>query len=271
MKVLYRRYVSSLLLVGLTALLTLQTATASSARLTDDEKAATTAKKSTILRGRASWYGREFQGRRTSSGERFDRHQYTCAHKTLPFGTRLRVSNPKTGEAVVVRVSDRGPFRHQRILDLAEVAARPLGIVTHGAVSVVAEIVPDTTPLGPTNAPDDLQALAVDPAELAALHTNIVAGSTEDADVAVTAEPTASYTVQAGTFGDVRNARATIEKIQGLEPGLFVTTLTSASAQGKTLNRVVVGRFATAAEANAVRLRLARAGVAGLVRQSENL
>ncbi|SDY39754.1 septal ring lytic transglycosylase RlpA family protein [Hymenobacter psychrophilus] len=271
MKVLYRRYVSSLLLVGLTALLTLQSAEARTARLTDDEKAATAAKKSTILRGRASWYGREFQGRRTSNGERFDRNQYTCAHKTLPFGTRLRVSNPKTGEAVVVRVSDRGPFRHQRILDLAEVAARPLGIITHGAVSVVAEVVPDTTPLGPTEAPDDLQALAADPIETATLHTDIAAGHAEAADVALTAEPTATYVVQAGTFGDVRNARAVMDKIQGLEPALSVTTLTGASAQGKPLNRVVVGRFATAAEANAVRLRLARAGVAGLVRQTENL
>ena len=180
-------------------------------------------------------------------------HKFACA----PRGTAALVA--------------RGPFRHQRILDLAEVAARPLGIITYGAVSVVAEVVPDTTPLGPTDAPDDLQALAVDPAELATLHTDIVAGTTEAADVALRAEPTASYVVQAGTFGDVRNARAVLDKIQGLEPTLFVTTRTSASAQGKTLNRIVVGRFATAAEANAVRVRLARAGVASLVRQTENL
>ncbi len=270
MKVLLRRYVSSLLLVGLTALLTVGSATARATRVEDDEKAAAAAKKHTVLRGRASWYGREFQGRRTSSGERFDRNKYTCAHKTLPFGTRLRVSNPTTGESVVVRVSDRGPFRHQRILDLAEVAARPLGIITHGAVSVVAEVVPETTPLGPTDAPADLQELAADPIDTAELHTNIAAGAVEAADVALRAEPTATYVVQAGTFGDVRNARAVLDKIQGLEPQLPITTV-SGTAKGKKLTRVVVGRFATAAEADEVRLRLARSGVAGLVRQAENL
>ena len=77
---------------------------------------------------------------------------------------------------------------------------------------------PDTTPLGPTDAPADLQELAADPLDVAELHTNIVAGSAEAADVALTAEPTATYVVQAGTFGDVRNARAVLDKIQGLEP-----------------------------------------------------
>ncbi|RZK25213.1 MAG: septal ring lytic transglycosylase RlpA family protein, partial [Hymenobacter sp.] len=118
----------------------------------------------TVLRGRASWYGREHQGMRTSSGERFNRFKYTCAHKSLPFGTRLRVTNLKTGKAVVVRVSDRGPFRHQRILDLAEAAARPLGIVQQGAATVIAQLMPATTPLGPTTGPTNLLALqAADP------------------------------------------------------------------------------------------------------------
>ena len=117
-----------------------------------------------VLRGRASWYGREFQGRPTTSGERYDRFKYTCAHKTLPFGTRLRVTNPANGQSVVVRVSDRGPFRLQRILDLSEVAARPLNIVEQGSAAIIAEIVPAATPLGPIEAPANLAALqAADP------------------------------------------------------------------------------------------------------------
>ncbi|RZK88464.1 MAG: septal ring lytic transglycosylase RlpA family protein, partial [Hymenobacter sp.] len=113
----------------------------------------------TVLRGRASWYGKRFQGMKTTSGERFNRFKYTCAHKTLPFGTRLRVTNLNTGATVVVRVTDRGPFRHERIIDLAEVAARPLGLVEAGAANVVAEVVPTTTPLGLTETPDNLAAL----------------------------------------------------------------------------------------------------------------
>ncbi|QKG54789.1 septal ring lytic transglycosylase RlpA family protein [Hymenobacter sp. BRD67] len=116
------------------------------------------------MTGRASWYSRRFQGRRTTSGERYNRHEYTCAHKTLPFGTRLRVTNLNTGASVVVRVTDRGPFRHQRIMDLSEVAARPLGIIEAGAVTVVAEIVSAATPLGVAETPDNLAALrASDP------------------------------------------------------------------------------------------------------------
>ncbi|MEJ7660726.1 MAG: septal ring lytic transglycosylase RlpA family protein [Hymenobacter sp.] len=76
------------------------------------------------------------------------------AHKTLPFGTRLRVTNLDNGATVVVRVTDRGPFRHERIIDLAEVAACPLGLVEAGAATVVAEIVPVTTPsVSPTRPP----------------------------------------------------------------------------------------------------------------------
>lgn len=255
-------------------LLTAFSAFARPLRIRDDEKApAASAKKSAVLRGRASWYGKEHQGMRTSSGERFDRNKYTCAHKTLPFGTRLRVTNPETGKAVVVRVSDRGPFRHQRILDLSEVAARPLGIVTHGAVSVVAEVMPEDTELGPVDAPENLAALMQDEATVAeaSVHTDIRAGETEAADIALRPEPAATYVIQAGTFGDVRNAQAVMDKIQGLEPKLLVTTVATNSAAGKPLNRVVVGRFATLAEADAVRLRLQRLGIAGLVRQGENL
>lgn len=272
MKLTLRLHVSGLMMALLLVLLTAFAATARTRSIRDDEKApAGATKKATVLRGRASWYGREHQGHRTSNGERFDRNQYTCAHKTLPFGTRLRVSNPTTGKSVVVRVTDRGPFRHQRILDLAEVAARPLGIVTHGAVSVVAEVVPADTPLGPTAAPRDLTALAADSTVEVGLHTNIRTGAAEAEDVALLAEPTATYVIQAGTFGDVRNARAVMDKIQGAEPQLLVTTVATNTPDGKSLNRVVVGRFATSADADLVRQRLARLGIAGLVRQGENL
>ena len=77
--------------------------------------------------------------------------------------------------------------------------------------------------------------------------------------------------MQAGTFGDVRNAQALVNRLQGLDPQLPATTLTSTTPEGKSLSRVVVGRFATPAEARALCVRLARAGVAGLVRQGENL
>jgi rare lipoprotein A len=80
----------------------------------------------------ASWYGAAHHGRRTASGERFDRHALTAAHRSLPFGTLLRLSNPENGRRVTVRINDRGPFRRGRSLDLAEAAAHQLGMQGRG-------------------------------------------------------------------------------------------------------------------------------------------
>ena len=86
--------------------------------------------------GMASWYGAPHHGRRTASGEVFDMHQLTAAHKTLPFGTRLLVTNRDTGQSAEVRVNDRGPFVGGRILDVSYAAARLLGAVGPGLIPV---------------------------------------------------------------------------------------------------------------------------------------
>ncbi len=76
-----------------------------------------------IWYGNASWYGPHWHGKTTSSGERFNKNELTAAHKTLPFNTRVRVTNLKNNKSVVVRVNDRGPFKPGRIIDLSEKAA----------------------------------------------------------------------------------------------------------------------------------------------------
>ena len=76
----------------------------------------------------ASWYGPGFHGRKTASGERFNTGALTAAHKTLPFGTRVRVVNVNTGRSVVVRINDRGPFIRGRVIDLSKAAARAIGM-----------------------------------------------------------------------------------------------------------------------------------------------
>lgn len=90
-----------------------------------------------IARGLASWYGEPHHGRRTASGERFDMEELTAAHKSLPFGTRVRVENPATGQAVVVRINDRGPFAPGRIIDLSRAAAERIGLIQTGVARVV--------------------------------------------------------------------------------------------------------------------------------------
>lgn len=88
-------------------------------------------------RGVASWYGPGFHGRTTANGEKFNMHELTAAHKTLPFGTRVLVHNPRTGKQVVVRINDRGPFIKGRVIDLSKAAAKALGIKSRGHASVV--------------------------------------------------------------------------------------------------------------------------------------
>jgi len=78
--------------------------------------------------GKASWYGPGFHGRRTASGEVFNTHSLTAAHKTLPFGTNVRVTSRATGRSVVVRINDRGPFVRGRIIDLSRASARAIGL-----------------------------------------------------------------------------------------------------------------------------------------------
>jgi rare lipoprotein A len=86
--------------------------------------------------GKASWYGKAHHGQRTASGERFDMHALTAAHRTLPFGTIVRVTDLRSRKFVNVRINDRGPFRRDRIIDLSYAAAKKLGITERGTARV---------------------------------------------------------------------------------------------------------------------------------------
>ncbi len=91
--------------------------------------------------GEASFYARRFEGRRTASGERYDGDKLTAAHRTLPFGTRVRVTNLANDESVVVTVNDRGPHRKGRVIDLSRKAARELGFIADGTAQVSLQLV----------------------------------------------------------------------------------------------------------------------------------
>lgn len=87
---------------------------------------------SAIGTGEASYYGNELAGNPTASGERFDPEKLTAAHRTLPLGSRVRVTNSRNGESVVVRVNDRGPYHGNRVIDLSAGAARTIGLIGSG-------------------------------------------------------------------------------------------------------------------------------------------
>jgi rare lipoprotein A len=96
-----------------------------------------------IAGGIASYYGNGFAGSRTASGETFDPGQLTAAHRTLPFGSHVRVTNPANGRSVVVRINDRGPFHGGRVIDLSRFAAEKLGIVARGSGRVELSVLDD--------------------------------------------------------------------------------------------------------------------------------
>jgi|WetSurMetagenome_2_1015567.scaffolds.fasta_scaffold13143_6 rare lipoprotein A len=93
------------------------------------------------LSGIASYYADEFDGRTTASGERYDMHALTAAHRTLPFSTAVRVTNNENGRSVVVRINDRGPFKDDRVIDLSLEAAQRIGLIAKGTGPVKLEIV----------------------------------------------------------------------------------------------------------------------------------
>jgi rare lipoprotein A len=108
--------------------------------------------------GVASWYGRFFQGKTTASGQPYDEFAMTCAHRTLPLGSVLRVTNLRNQKSVVVRVNDRGPMPEDRVIDLSYAAANSLGFSERGIAPVKVELLSAPTEVAQLNPPDETAA-----------------------------------------------------------------------------------------------------------------
>ncbi|NTW49745.1 MAG: septal ring lytic transglycosylase RlpA family protein [Chlorobiales bacterium] len=89
-----------------------------------------------VAEGRASYYADEFHGRKTSSGEVYDMHMFTAAHRTLPFGTKVKITNLQNSKITVVRINDRGPWKRDRVIDMSLAAAKKLGLIGPGSAKV---------------------------------------------------------------------------------------------------------------------------------------
>lgn len=146
----------------------------------------------------ASWYGQEFAGRPTANGEIYDPQALTAAHKSLPFGTLVLVSNPDNGASVVVRVNDRGPFVPGRDLDLSEAAATILGIRVSGTARVNCRIL----------SPEEVAAYGLPGAGPQARGPQAKAGQ------AGTAASGRTCRIQVASFRDGKNAASTLERLR---------------------------------------------------------
>ncbi len=177
--------------------------------------------------GRASWYGRQFHGERTSSGEPYNMFSMTAAHKRLPLPTWVEVTNLANGRHCVVKVNDRGPFHDGRIIDLSYVAARRLGVVAHGSAPVRIRTV----------TPDDYRKPQAAPSSPAPTPPLRAAGNDN-----TSAQPGAALGyLQVGAFSVAQNARQLHDELiaAGLGPVRIVTP------DARTgLYRVQVGPFA---------------------------
>ncbi len=193
-------------------------------------------------RGTASWYGKKFHGRRTSSGEIYDVFAMTAAHRTLPLPTYVQVTNLENGRTVVVKINDRGPFHGNRLIDLSYAAAARLDMLRKGTAPV--EIRAITPPLPLANASSD----------------GIRAPATVEPGVTETPSRAARFYVQTGAFGNQRNAemlRSTL--IKGGADNTHIQQRTAVN--GRAVYRVRVGPLTSREEAMRLKQRLAAEGI----------
>ena len=187
-----------------------------------------------VQTGIASWYGKGFHGKKTSSGEKYDMYAMTAAHKTLPLGLYVTVHNKNNGRDVVVRVNDRGPFVKGRIIDLSYAAAKQLGIDVSGTAFVRVEA------LGYRQNDSD--------------------GKTRIEYKGPINYDAGNYTVQIGAFRDIGNAKRLIEAMKKTHG---VSDMQSALIDGSLFYRVYVGRYTSLEEAETAERNFEEQGYSG--------
>lgn len=185
-----------------------------------------------VERGIASWYGKKFHGRRTSSGETYDMYAMTAAHKHLPLPTYVEVTNLENNRSVVVKVNDRGPFHANRIIDLSYTAAVKLGIVNNGTGLVEVRAIQPGQPQQRTipvrNVPKD-------------------------------GDRTPAFYIQVGAFSYLANAENLRRKLASF--GEDLVNINQTVINGEVLHRVRIGPLVTIATADRIVDRLADFGV----------
>ncbi|QYC11574.1 septal ring lytic transglycosylase RlpA family protein [Brevundimonas nasdae] len=207
--------------------------------------------------GMASWYGDAFNGRPTSTGERFNMHELTAAHKTLPLPGLVEVTNLENGRRVVVRINDRGPFVDGRIIDLSRGAAQELGMISQGVGRVRVRYLGQAPRLGGGVV---LQQAEVRPARTPPASQPVPYTAIAAASPPIVAPPPMAQTggvwVQAGAFADPRAARRIAQRLGDR------ATVQPTNSGGRELYRVVVGPWEDATAAESARQAVVARGYA---------
>ncbi len=201
-----------------------------------------------VKEGVASWYGRRYHGKKTSSGEIYDMYAMTGAHPTLPIPSYVRVTNPANNRSVIVRINDRGPFKHDRLIDLSYAAAYKLRLVGQGSGHVQVEWI-DTSPEA-LNKMNATQTALAAPVEITPVTYKVPEPTTtKQAPVArnITDNDAATYYVQVGAFKNELNGELLQKKIMGLD---LAGDAAVSNVYNDGIYRVKLGPFGTRKEAD---------------------
>lgn len=182
----------------------------------------------------ASWYGPDFHGRPTASGDRFDMNRFTCAHREFPFGSLLRVINISNGRSVKCIVNDRGPFVSGRDIDLSYAAAKEIGLIGHGTMPVRIEYIGRDS------------------------------GYIREVKYSASEGP---FTIQIGSFREVENAMRLKRALELRYRDVYIVQII---LDGVTYYRVRVGRFVRKEDAFAVARNMAREGYGPIIMRYED-
>ncbi len=191
---------------------------------------ATTRRGSVLEQGEASWYGPGFHGKTTANGETYNQNDLTAAHRTLPFNTVVRVINMDNGKAVTVRINDRGPYAHGRIIDLSQEAARRIDMINSGVAPVRLVLVSSEQPIR-TSGPGSIRQ--------------------------------EEFTIQLAAFHRRSDAEAYARQVRS-------SRVATGTVDGQTVYRVHYGRYRSASEARSDLERLKQRGHEGYIRQVQN-
>lgn len=190
--------------------------------------------------GIASYYGSEFHGRPTATGERFNMWAMTAAHKSIPYDAQVRVTNLDNNQSVVVRINDHGPFKPGRIIDLSKGAAARIGMIEKGTTRVRVEVIDVTR--------NDIEKEK---------------GNTEFYSVDMARDDIEGFAIQIASFSEMANLIRHVSRLQ--EKGVDNVHVQMATVQGSVMHRVVVGGYSSEAQATTALARLREKGINGFV------
>jgi rare lipoprotein A len=223
-----------------------------------------------VLNGQASYYHDKFDGRMTASGEVFDQDGMTCAHKTLDFGTILKVTNLENNLSVTVRVNDRGPFVEGRIVDLTKAAAQKIGLYEMGVCNAKVEIISGTDQIASQPTPQSNEPVGTTTVILPKEPSTKPVVVNEPVDfksftyrISVNKDSISGFTIQLGAFTKIENTFKLAEELHS--KGFNETFLYKSVTNGNEYYRILYGDFLSGASAKLFQSQLLDAGYKGIL------